>query len=76
MNTLILTTAGIALLAIASVGCKTEVAPQAVIDPTATPNYNQAPMPNQAPVYNNDPGPGPDSYPAYATRRYVRKDKS
>ncbi len=47
---------------IGSVGCKTEVAPQAVVDPT----------PNPAPVYGNDPGPGPDSYPAYASRPYVR----
>src|SRR5437667_5174358 len=56
--------AGIALLAaVGSVGCKTEVAPQAVVDPAA------------APAYNNDPGPGgpgADDYPSYATRRYVR----
>ena len=65
--------AGIALLAaVGSVGCKTEVAPQAVIDPTAAPGYNQAPAPGYNTAYNNDPGPGPDSYPSYATRRYVR----
>jgi hypothetical protein len=80
--------AGIAVLAACSVGCKTEVAPQAVIDPSAAapaytqtapngvaPPYsqdNQAPPYNQAADYVNNGGPGGDGYPSYATRRYVR----
>ena len=70
----IVTIAAVALLAMtSSVGCKREVAPQAVIDPAAAPAFNQAPAYN--PAYNNAPGqsePGPDTYPAFATRRYVR----
>jgi uncharacterized protein YcfJ len=57
------------LAAVGSVGCKTGVAPQAVVDPAAAPAYNPAP------AYNNDPGPGgpgANDYPSYATRRYVR----
>jgi uncharacterized protein YcfJ len=52
------------LVIAASVGCKTEVAPQAAVDPAA--------LPNQAPVVNSDAGRGPDAYPAYATRPFVR----
>src|SRR5438045_2747383 len=67
-KTSILSTAGVALLAmISSAACKRDVAPQAVIDPAAVPAFNQAPG------YNSAPRPGePDQYPAFATRRYVR----